>query len=367
MFAVLIICFAIFSFMNCASSDDSKQASDELGDVDTKTNGETDDPLIHPGEKHFANMRQLTFEGENAEAYFSADGTKLIFQAHVEEDDCDQIYVMDIETGEKTLVSTGGGATTCSYFQYPNDDKIIYASTHLAGEECPDKYDQGGGYVWTLHPEFDIFRADPDGTNVEQLTDEWGYDAEGTYAHDGSSIVYTSIASGDLEIWTMNPDGSGKVQLTDRLGYDGGPFFSWDSSKIVWRAFYPETETEIAEFKSMLEANAIKPMALQIWVMDTDGSNKIQVTDNQGANFCPFFLPGDDRVIYASNHSGKSPMDFNLWVINIDGTGVEQLTFYEGFDGFPMFSPDGKKLAFCSNRNQAKPGDTNVFICDWVE
>ena len=292
MFAVMIICFAILSFMNCAPSNDSKQAPGEPGDADTKTTGETDNPLIHPGEGHFANMRQLTFEGENAEAYFSADGSKLIFQAHVEEDGCDQIYVMDIETREKTLVSTGGGSTTCSYFQYPDDDKIIYASTHLAGEECPEKYDQSGGFVWTLHPEYDIFRADPDGTNLEQLTDEWGYDAEGTYAHDGSAIVYTSLTGGDLNLWVMNPDGTGKTQVTDRPGYDGGPFFSWDSSKIVWRAFYPETDEDIDAYRDLLADNAIKPGPMQVWVMDADGSNKTQVTDNGKMNFCPFFAPG---------------------------------------------------------------------------
>ncbi len=320
-----------------------------------------------PGEKHFKNIRQLTFSGENAEAYFSADGKKLILQAHDGKGLCDQIYIMDIATGEKKLVSTGDGVTTCSYFQYPNDDKIVYASTHLAGKDCPPPPDFSKGYVWKLYPGFDIFRADPDGSNLERLTDAPGYDAEATYAEDGSRIVYTSLSSGDLELWTMKPDGSDKIQLTDRLGYDGGAFYSHDGKKIVWRAYYPETEQEIADYKALLAENMIRPMALQIRVMNADGSNPVQVTHNKAANFGPFFFPNNDRIIFCSNMGDPKGRNFDLWAVNSDGSDLEQITFFGDFDGFPMFSPDGKYFVFASNRNQAKPGDTNIFICEWVE
>lgn len=347
------------------NSDGSKNddAVEEVTEADEVA--EVDNPLIYEGETHFANMRQMTFEGENAEAYWSADGTRLIFQRHIEEDGCDQIYIMDFESGEFELVSAGTGVTTCSYFQYPNDDKIIYCSTHLTNEECPEKL--GGGYVWSLWPEFEVLRADLDGSNIEQLTNDSSYDAEATYAHDGSRIIYTSLASGDLELWTMLPDGGDKIMLTDRLGYDGGAFYSWDSTKIVWRAYYPESEPEIALYNEMIAANAIAPMALQVWTMDADGSNKFQVTDNNGANFCPFYQPGDERIIFATNAYSMSPMDFNLWIVDVDGTNLEEVTTFDGFDAFPMFSPDGTMLAFGSNRNQANPGDTNIFVAEWVD
>jgi Tol biopolymer transport system component len=327
----------------------------------------TGDALIYPGEKHFRNLRQLTFSGENAEAYFSADGRKLIYQAHEGEGRCDQIYILDLATGESELVSTGAGVTTCAFFQYPHDDKIIYASTHLGGKECPPPPDYSQGYIWKLYPDYDIFRADPDGSHLERLTDAPGYDAEGTYAFDGSRIVYTSLASGDLEIWTMKPDGSDKRQLTHRLGYDGGAFYSHDGSKIVWRAYYPETEEAIADYRRLLETNAIRPMALQIRVMNADGSNPVQLTDNQAANFAPFFFPDDRRIIFASNLVNPRGRNFELYAIDVDGQNLERVTYFEGFDGFPMFSPDGKYLVFASNRNQANPGDTNLFICEWVE
>lgn len=325
------------------------------------------DSLIWTGERHFKKIRQLTYSGENAEAYFSADGNKLVFQTHEGAERCDQIYIMDLASGDTTLVSTGKGVTTCAFFQYPRDDKIIYASTHLSGNECPPKPDYSRGYIWNLYPAYDIFRADPTGGGLERLTTAPGYDAEATYARDGSRIVYTSLSSGDLEIWSMNPDGSDKRQLTHRLGYDGGPFYSHDGSRIVWRAYYPETEQEIADYKQLIEVNAIRPMALQIRVMDADGSNPVQVTDNPGANFGPFFFPGDERIIFCSNLHNPRGRNFDLYAIDVDGTNLERITYFEGFDGFPMFSPDGKYLAFASNRNNAQPGDTNIFICEWVD
>lgn len=322
--------------------------------------------FILPQESHLKNLRQLTISGENAEAYFSPDGKKLIFQFHDGDSLCDQIYILDLATGEKELVSTGRGVTTCAYFQFPNDDKIVYASTHLTQAECPPPPDFSQGYVWKLYEDYDIFSADIKGGNLERLTDAPLYDAEATYAEDGSRIIYTSLSSGDLEVWIMNPDGSDKRQLTSRLGYDGGPFFSHNGKKIVWRAFYPETETEILEYKNLLAENTIRPMNLQIRIMERDGSNKIQVTNNQAANFAPFFFPDDKRIIFCSNMADPNGRDFDLWAIDIDGSNLERITYFDGFDGFPVFSPDGKYLVFCSNRNQAKPGDTNVFICEWI-
>ena len=322
--------------------------------------------LIQEGEEHFKNLRQLTFSGENAEAYFSSDGKNLIFQAHDGDGLCDQIYIMDIATGSAEMVSTGNGVTTCSYFQYPDNDEIIYASTHLADSDCPPKPDYSMGYIWKLYEGYDIFKASMDGSNLQRLTDTPGYDAEATFSFDGRKIIYTSLASGDLDLWTMNPDGSEKRQLTNRPGYDGGAFYSYDGSTIVWRAYYPDSKKEIADYKALLSENEIRPMALQLQTMNSDGTNQQQVTDNGAANFGPFFFPNGKRIIFSSNLHDEKGRNFDLYAINTDGTNLERITHYEGFDGFPMFSPDGKYLVFASNRNQAKRGDTNIFICEWV-
>ncbi len=321
--------------------------------------------LIQPGEKHFIDLKQLTFSGENAEAYFSIDSKSLIFQSHDGDSLCDQIYIMDIETRETKMVSTGAGVTTCSFFEYPDCKNFIYSSTHLGSKKCPPKPDYRSGYVWKLYQDYDIFKSSIDGSNIIQLTDSDNYDAEGTVAFDGSKIIYTSMVSGDLDLWTMDLNGLNKKQLTNRLGYDGGAFYSPDVKKIVWRAYYPETEKEINDYNNLLAENSIRPMALQIWVMNSDGSQKTQITKNKSANFGPYFFPDGERIIFSSNMHDPKGRDFDLYSIDLNGENIERLTFYDGFDGFPMFSPDGKYLVFASNRNQIKKGDTNLFICEW--
>ena len=321
--------------------------------------------LLEKEEVRLYNIRQLTFSGENAEAYFSANGKRLIFQSHDGDSLCDQIYVMDIASRQAEMVSTGNGVTTCSYFGYPDCNNIIYASTHLANKTCPEKPNYSKGYVWKLYPGYDIFMADLNGSIIGQLTNSPGYDAEATVAFNGSKIIYTSIMSGDLEVWSMDKDGSNKKQLTDRLGYDGGAFFNMDATKIVWRVYHPKTEKEIRDYRSLLSQNSIRPMALQIWTMNTDGSNKTQITDNNAANFGPYFFPDGNKIIFSSNLHDPKGRDFDLYAINTDGSNLERVTYFNGFDGFPMFSPDGKYLVFASNRNQAKIGDTNLFIAEW--
>ena len=324
------------------------------------------DSLLLPGEKHLRNIRQLSFGGENAEAYFSSDGKQLIFQSTRDGRECDQIYSMNIDGSNVKMISTGAGRTTCSYF-FPGSKRVLYSSTHLADKQCPPKPDFSRGYVWAVYPGFDIFTAKPDGSELKQLTSEAGYDAEATITRDGKQIVFTSMRDGDLDIYTMDADGRNVRRLTDQLGYDGGPFWSYDGKQIVYRAHHPQTDEEKADYTNLLKRNLIRPSVLEIWVMDADGSNKRQVTSNGKANFGPYFFPDGKRIIFSANIDDPGGRNFDLYKINIDGTGLERITFNETFDGFPMFSPDGKKLVFASNRNAKKPGETNVFIADWVE
>jgi TolB protein len=318
-----------------------------------------------PQEKHLRNIKQLTFGGENAEAYFSADGKKLIFQSTRDGRECDQIYTMNIDGSDVKMVSTGDGRTTCSYY-LPSGREILYSSTHLGAKPCPPRPDFSQGYVWAVYDTFDIFIANPDGSNVKQLTSTPGYDAETTINRQGK-LVFTSKRDGDLDIYTMDRSGKNVKRLTNELGYDGGPFWSYDGKQIVYRAYHPQTEKEKADYTSLLKQNLIRPTVLDIWVMNADGSNKRQVTKLNKASFAPYFFPDGKRIIFSSNNADPKGRDFDLYMINVDGSGMERITFNNTFDGFPMFSPDGKKLVFASNRNAAKQGDTNIFIADWVE
>lgn len=319
-----------------------------------------------PEERHLRNVRQLTFGGENAEAYFSGDGRSLIFQSKREGRKCDQIYTMRADGSGQRMVSTGGGATTCSYI-FPGGRRLLYASTHLASQECPPPPDRSRGYVWAVHPGFDIFTAKPDGSDLKRLTSTPGYDAEATVSTDGKRIVFTSVRDGDLDIYSMDADGKNVRRLTDELGYDGGPFFSRDGRQIVYRSYHPKTPEQVARYKSLLAQNVIEPGNFELWVMDADGRNKRQVTRLGAASFAPYFTPDGRRIIFSSNHPNPRGRNFDLYVVGVDGSALERITYHESFDGFPMFSPDGRKLVFASNRNAARPGDTNVFIADWVE
>ena len=324
--------------------------------------------LAVEGEKRLRNIKQLTNGGENAEAYFSFDGKRLIFQSKRDGRGCDQIYTMNADGSNVRMASSGEGRTTCSYF-LKNGKKILYASTHGGKKECPPNPDFSKGYVWAIYPDYDIYTANADGSNIKPLTTTKGYDAEATVSPDGKRIVFTSTRDGDLNLYVMNIDGKNVKRLTTELGYDGGAFFSPDGRQIVYRSFHPKTEAEIARYKQRLSEDLIEPNNFEIWVMNADGTNKRQVTKLGAASFAPFFTPDGKRIIFSTNYFAGDPRkrNFDLALINLDGTGLERVTFHETFDGFPMFSPDGKKLVFASNRNAAMQGDTNVFIADWVE
>jgi Tol biopolymer transport system component len=320
----------------------------------------------NPGEPNLRNIRQLTFGGDNAEAYWSWGQNRVIYQMRGREGVTDdQMFTMLPNGAEETLVSTGKGRTTCGYF-LPGDEEIVYSSTHHLGDEAPESPPATPGkYTWPLF-DYDIYAANADGSNLRVLTSSPFYDAEPTIAPDGT-IVFTSARDGDLEIYTMDRDGGNLRRLTQTRGYDGGPFFSADGSKIVYRANHPETEEQYQEYKALLDSGRIQPTRMDVWVMDRDGSNQRQVTNLPGANWAPFFHPDGERIIFASNHADPRGRNFDLYMINIDGTGLEQITNTPEFDAFPMFSWDGKYLMWCSNRFSENARDTNTFIAEWVE
>ena len=324
--------------------------------------------LAVPGERHLTNIKQLSFGGENAEAYFSFDGKQLIYQSKHDNMGCDQIFSMNVDGSNVHRVSNGEGRTTCSYF-FKGGKKVLYASTFGGKKECPPPADYSKGYVWAIYPDYEIYTATPDGKNIKNLTNSPGYDAEATVSPDGKKIIFTSERDGDLELYSMDINGKNIKRLTNEPGYDGGAFYSPDNKMIVYRGSHPTDPTLIQRDKDFLKQHMIVPIIFEVWTMNADGSNKRQVTKLGAASFAPFFTPDGKKILFCTNYFATDPRkrNFDLALINLDGTGLERVTFNESFDGFPMFSPDGKKLVFASNRNDAKEGDTNIFIADWVQ
>ncbi|MFZ1290021.1 MAG: hypothetical protein WAR79_08020 [Melioribacteraceae bacterium] len=362
---IFTINFVIILFVSCAQN---KVEYNPVNDIFRFT-----------GETHLRNIKQLTFGGNNAEAYWSFDGKKLVFQSDwdsINSQGCDQIFILHadgskLNSGEQyKLVSTGKGRTTCSYF-LKGDQKIIYASTHEADSVCPETpMFVNGKYVWAIYDSYDIYSANIDGTETTKLISGNGYDAEATVSPDGKFIVFTSTRSGDLELWRYEIATGNLLQLTNLPGYDGGAFFSYDSKKIVWRASRPVGESE-AQYKELLAQNLVEPTALNIFTADIDGKNVEQITNLPGANWAPYFHPCDKKVLFCSNHHSQKDGGrlFDIFMIDLDSKKIEQITHSGTFDAFPMFSPDGKKLAFASNRQaDGKPTRaTNIFVADWID
>jgi Tol biopolymer transport system component len=306
-----------------------------------------------------------------AEAYFAPDGKSLVFQARRGDGDCDRIFALDVAGGEPRPVSSGEGRSTCAYFTYPDGDAILYASTRLGGAACPPEPDQSLGYVWPLYASYDLF-LQREGEPLQRLTQTPGYDAEATACFVDGQVVFTSLRDGDLDLYVMDPREPERAptRLTREPGYDGGAFFSPDCSRLVWRASRPEG-AELDAYRRLLARGLVRPSRMQIFVANADGSNARQVTDNAAANFAPYFLPDNRRVLFSSNLENPRGRNFDLYLIDPDApqpqATLERVTFSPDFDAFPMFSPDGRFLAFASNRNASRPGDTNLFIAEWAD
>jgi len=333
------------------------------------------DSLTFDGESNFGKIKKLTFGGDNAEAYWSFAGDQLVFQVKNEAwgNPCDQIHVFDpfnddLSQTEAKMLSTGQGRTTCSYFM-PGDSRILYASTHLGGVNCPEEPAKRADkkYVWPICPSFDIFEADMDGNIIKQLTTEPGYDAEATLSPQGDKIVFTSMRTGDLELFTMDVDGSNVVQVTDELGYDGGAFFSPDGKQLIFRSSRPKTEEDIKIYTDLLKENLVMPTDMELYICNVDGSDLRQLTDLGNANWSPYWHPNGKEIIFASNHESERGFPFSLYMINTDGTDLRQVTNDDVFAAFPVFSADGKYLVFSSNRHNGGTRETNLFIAEWID
>ncbi|MBI3208966.1 MAG: PD40 domain-containing protein [Candidatus Solibacter usitatus] len=314
--------------------------------------------------KHLTNMKQLTAGGQNAEAYWAPDGKRIIFQSTRGELQCDQIFLMNADGSDQRMVSTGKGRTTCGYF-LPDNKHIVYGSTHEGGDACPASPDRSKGYVWAVYPSYDIYLATDAGKIEKRLTDAAGYDAEATVNFKTKKIVYTSMASGDLDMWTMNLDGSGKKRITTAQGYDGGAVFSHDGKQLVWRANHPQG-AEMRRYLDLLKDGLTSPMKMEIFVAAADGKNAKQITNFGCASFAPSFTPDGKKIIFASNKHNCDGRKFELFMMNTDGGSLEQVTDFGGFTSFPEFSPDGRKLLFCSDKDSKSRYEFNIFTAEWA-
>lgn len=330
-------------------------------------------PVTAGNEAQFlTGIRQLTFEGKRSgEGYFSADGKKMIFQS--ERDPANpfyQIFLMDLETGDQERISPGIGKTTCAWI-HPDGDHILFASTHHDADakskqeaEIKERLtNRVRRYSWDYDENYDLFEYSIKDKSLRQLTNELGYDAEGSFSPDGKKIVFASnraaysskLSKEDeerlkidkqhfMDIYIMDADGSNVKQLTNVPGYDGGPFFSADGKKICWRRFNEKGDQA------------------EVYVMNADGSGQHALTHLNAMSWAPYFHPSGDYLIFTTNLQGFA--NFELYIVDAAGKHEPvRVTYTDGFDGLPVFSPDGKKLSWTSGRT----ADTHsqIFLADW--
>lgn len=327
----------------------------------------------HAMEGRLRNIRQLTFGGQNAEAYWSKDGQWITWQSTQPGYPDEQIFVMRADGTGRTLMSTGLGRCTCSYFA-PDGKWLYYSSTHERNEGPQAPVDMSKGYVWRVNPDFALYRQrlgrSPNqrvGDGPERVLFLPGYVAETTISPDGSYFVFTGDFEGDIDIYRANADGSGRRRLTTAKGYDGGPFVSWDGKAVVYRRGPFDSVEDEAAYDELHAQNLVRPRRMDLWIMDSLGRHNRQVTRLPGASFAPFLHPDGKRIVFCSNFADPKGREFDLYLVNKDGTGLEQVTFTGDFDGFPMFTRDGKRLVWASNRHGTVRGETNVFVADWVD
>lgn len=310
-----------------------------------------------PGEQAWIkNVRQLTNEAmglsKAGEAYFSADGKRICFQAFPKGKDDYQIYVMNLDGSGLKMVSTGQGATTCAYF-HPTGRTLLFASNHLdqrpavMPEAIRKKIEASGQsrYTWPFPPGMDMFEYDFSTEKLRRLTNAEGYDAEGSYSPDGRLIVFTSMRDGDQEVYISDADGKNERRITRVKGYDGGPFFSPDGKRIVYR--------------SDRDGNG----KMQIFTNNLEGTAEKAITGKDVLHWCPFWHPSGKWLIFTrADHRGRP--NYDLYLLRDDGSRTLRVTTDTAFDGLPVFSPDGRQLMWTSKRGGLE--GAQVFLADFV-
>jgi Tol biopolymer transport system component len=323
--------------------------------------------LANPQETRLESVRQLTTQGVNRQASFSADGRTIIWLTRPDERSDFQVAVMQADGGAAQIVAAGTGRRTSPAFS-PDGNAILYAApggpagagaagrgtAHGDGTESAGgaaaaaagaEPGAGADALWLFDPALDLYRASPSGASPLRLTDTPGYDAEASYSWGGAKIVFTSFRDGVGSLFLMNADGSAAQALTAGPGYAGGAQISPDGSRVVYHAVAAAGRQE-----------------MEIFVMDLEGMQARQVTTLGATSCSPCWHPSQEYVIFCSNVNDR---DFELYTVRLDGAGLERVTWNPGFDGFPSFSRGGDALLWTSLRRTSEAGQTQVFKANW--
>lgn len=295
-----------------------------------------------------SNIQQLTSPEmgfrKAEEARFSPDGLHIIFKATTLEERGYQIYTMDLEHSNPVMVSTGKGSCSSGFFR-PDGKKIIFASSDSSPDnlKAPPK-NPLKHYVWELTPYMNIYEANLDGSELTALTFGPAYHAECSYSPDGSRIVYASNESGEMHLYIMNTDGFNPQCITSvgSCRY-GNPLLSQNGEEMIFHC------------------DRGRPNYLQLYRMNSDGSNEEQLMHNGAVNWAPCWHPNGKIIAYTTSLHGRRHCE--IYLLNIETMVTYRLTHNSSFDGLPSFNHDGTKLLWTSKRAGKSE---QIFIADFT-
>jgi Tol biopolymer transport system component len=239
------------------------------------------------------------------------------------------IFTVTLDRGEKTYLTFSGNTQNRYFFPSWSSDGSQIVYTNIQSGEIP----AGGGLLLAVGS---IWTMNADGSDQRQLTSGQSYGSLPSFSPNEKSIMFTGNATGTPELWLMNVDGT----IPHPITYTTGSGVAKDGTEIKWSShgsFSPDGK-KIA-YSSTENGHA------EIWIMNSDGSDKKQVTfpDDPNAPDAnnPTWSPDGGKIVYFGGFARSNGFIFTM---NPDGSGRTQLTNLPSDD--PSWSPDGQKIFF---------------------
>lgn len=262
-------------------------------------------------------LTQLTTDGGNdAHAYYSPDGNQITWSS--DRAGNADVWVMNADGSAKRQFTFNPASELRPHWSALGSH-IIFQSSRNGNEDLYVKLASltgpGGGFQVTQNTAND---TRPAWNPVNDL-----------------EFAFEAVRSGNTDIRLRSIGISGSVAITSHPDVDSHPMWSPDGARIAFtRRVGGEGD---------------------IWIMNADGSSKVQITNTPGVDEQHTdWSPDGLKLAYRSNQGG----DYNIWTINVDGSSPTQITVDAGADQNPDWHPDGTKIMFRSDRS----GNNDIYV-----